>query len=153
MKSVQRREQCWLKENLVWEKPPTVKSTPTTRPPKGKHLRAAAPQHSKQYCCLNVQTSILMFGKSLMSSFCPETSMKKSNNNIILLILDGLDELPSSKLSIFLKINWRKSTPQMPHSCNSKTQSWKRGEKMLWHAASDRRIHSKACERICHQVL
>ena len=31
--------------------------------------------------------------------------MKKSNNNIILLILDGLDELPSSKLSIFLKIN------------------------------------------------
>ena len=53
----------------------------------------------------------------------------------------------------FLKINWRKSTPQMPHSCNSKKQSWKRGEKMLWHAASDRRIHWKACERICHQVL
>ena len=48
---------------------------------------------------------ILMFGEPLMSNFCPETSMKKSNNNIILLILDGLDELPSSKLSIFLKIN------------------------------------------------
>ena len=27
--------------------------------------------------------------------------MKKSNNNIILLILDGLDGLPFSKLSIF----------------------------------------------------
>ena len=27
--------------------------------------------------------------------------MKKSNKNIILLILDGLDELPFSKLSIF----------------------------------------------------
>ena len=45
-----------------------------------------------------------MFGEPLMSSFCPETSMKKSNNNIVLLILDGLDELPSSKLSIFLKL-------------------------------------------------
>ena len=28
--------------------------------------------------------------------------MKNSNNNIILLILDGLDESPSDKLSIFL---------------------------------------------------
>ena len=45
-----------------------------------------------------------MFGKPLMSSFCPVTSMKKSNNNIILLILDGLDELPSSKLSIFSEL-------------------------------------------------
>ena len=87
-------------ENLVWEKPPTVKSTPTTGPPKGKHLRAVAPQHSKQYCCLNVEKCILMFGKPLMSNFFLD--MKNSNNNIILLILDGLDESPSDKLSIFL---------------------------------------------------
>ena len=30
--------------------------------------------------------------------------MKKSNNSIVLLILDGLDELPSSKLSIFSEL-------------------------------------------------
>ena len=66
-----------------------------------------------------------------MSSFCPVTSMKKSNNNIILLILDGLDELPSSKLSIFSELIESKSTSQVPHSCNSKTRSWKRGEEML----------------------
>ena len=30
--------------------------------------------------------------------------MKKSNNNIILLILDGLDELPSSKFSMFYEL-------------------------------------------------
>ena len=54
----------------------------------------------------------------------------------------------------FFRINWRKSTSQMPHSCNSKTRNWKRGEKMLWRAASDRRIHSNsAYKRICHQVL
>ena len=28
----------------------------------------------------------------------------------------------------FFWINWRKSTPQMPHSCKSKTRNWKRGE-------------------------
>ena len=54
----------------------------------------------------------------------------------------------------FFWINWRKNTPQMPHSCNRKTRNWKRGKKMLWRAASDRRIHSNsAYKRICHQVL
>ena len=83
MKSVQRREQCWLKENLVWEKPPTVKSTPTTGPPKSKHLRAAAPQHSKQYCCWNVEKCIPMFGKPLMSNFFLEYEEFKQQYHFI----------------------------------------------------------------------
>ena len=55
----------------------------------------------------------------------------RENQSGILLILDGLDKLSSSKFTIFLRINWRKSTPQMPQTCNSKARGLKRGEKML----------------------
>ena len=42
MKNVQRREQCWSKENLVWENQTIVKSMPTTEPRKSKSHGAAA---------------------------------------------------------------------------------------------------------------
>ena len=70
-------------ENLVWEKPPIVKSTPTTGPLKSKHLRVAASQHSKRYCYWNVENCIPMFGKLLMSNFFLEYEEFKQQYHLI----------------------------------------------------------------------
>ena len=114
-------------ENLVWEKPPIVKSTPTTGPLKSKHLRAAASQHSKRYCCWNIEKCIPMFGKPLMSNFFLEYEEFKQQLSFYWYWMDWMSDHPVN--CRFFWINWRKSTPQMPHSCNSKTRNWKRGEK------------------------
>ena len=60
-------EECSAPRIVLIEGEPGMrkkKGTPTTGPPKSKHLKVAAPQHSKH--------GILMFGKPLMSNFCPE---------------------------------------------------------------------------------
>ena len=105
MKTFQRRDQCWLKENLVWENQTIVKSTPTTEPQKSKSLRAAARQLSKQYCCWNVEMhdqlprrDIDKDNKQQLFQFIRE------NQSGILLILDGLDEISSSKFTIFSEL-------------------------------------------------
>ena len=114
-------------ENLVWEKPPIVKSTPTTGPLISKHLRAAASQHSKRYCCWNIEKCIPMFGKPLMSNFFLEYEEFNQQLSFYWYWMDWMSDHPVN--CRFFWINWRKSTPQMPHSCNSKTRNWKRGEK------------------------
>ena len=83
MSSILNPSDPYDEENLVWEKPPTVKSTLTTGPLKSKHLRAAAPQHSKQYCCWNVEKCIPMFGKPLMSNFFLEYEEFKQQYHFI----------------------------------------------------------------------
>ena len=154
MKTFQRRDQCWLKENLVWENQTIVKSTPTTEPQKSKSLRAAAHQLSKQYCCWNVEMhdqlprrDIDKDNKQQLFQFIRE------NQSGILLILDGLGELSSSKFTIFSELIEERVHPRCHKPATERHEAWKEVRKCYWHAASDRRIHWKPCKRICHQVL
>ena len=126
MKTFQRRDQCWLKENLVWENQTIVKSTPTTEPQKSKSLRTAAHQLSKQYCCWNVEMydqlprrDIDKDNKQQLFQFIRE------NQSGILSILDGLDKLSSSKFTIFPELIEERVHPRCHKPATARHEAWK----------------------------